>query len=403
MSKVFQVLHRVWKLVLLVLLLLLSFAYAMFQGGFVSWFLFYSFLPFALYALCLAFYPLEAFTVERNFAKREFYANDPITVKVTLKRKFSFPLLLLMVEDCLSTELTEAMAKKENKTFLYPGFRKSCSFVYRIEKLPRGEHSFSGIRLIASDVLGFVQKEVQLEHNEKLLVYPAYGPWFYRSSAKQNFEQGTVSVTSQKQQDTTMAVGIREYRPGDKLSWINWKVSAKRDEMMMKEFEQRSSQDLFLVLDCSPQPLFELLVQFTASVAHATLQKGAKIGFFSVSDERMVLPLQGGEKGQKQLLYHLAKIRDRCPISLEQVLRTERFLFGQNVSLLVITAQITPELMEAAQMYMIRRCPVTVIVIRHAEESITAYEKSMKEMAYLKGVDVQFVSGFFLSSERKEA
>ena len=42
------------------ILLIATFVFAMFQGGFVSWFLFYTFLPFALYSFVLFFYPLTS-------------------------------------------------------------------------------------------------------------------------------------------------------------------------------------------------------------------------------------------------------------------------------------------------------------------------------------------------------
>jgi uncharacterized protein (DUF58 family) len=401
MSNKFQVVGNVWKLIILVLLLLITFSYAMFQGGFVSWFLFYSFLPFALYAVCLFFYPLGRFSVERQFPKREFHADEPLTVKVTLKRDSFFPLLLLIVEDHLSEELAGSVFQKVNKAFLYPGFRKEFSFIYCIEKLPRGEHHFSAVRMVTSDILGLVQREVMIPNDGNILVFPSYGKWSYEHF-ENSLEQGNVPVNDMMQRDMTMAVGIREYQPGDKLSWINWKASAKRSEIMMKEFEQRRSQDLLLVLDCSPHMYFELLVQYAASIGHGALRKGARVGFMSVSEKCVMLPPQGGESSQRQLLYRLAKSNDKCPISLEQVLRTDRFLLQQKANILLITAQVSPELIEAVQMFTARKCPVSIFVIQDVEGHISPYEHSMKEMARSRGVDVQFVFGALLPSKIKK-
>lgn len=401
MSNKFQVVRNVWKRIILVFLLLIAFSYAMFQGGFVSWFLFYSFLPFALYAVCLSFYPLGRFSVERQFPKREFHADESLTVKVTLKRDSFFPLLLLIVEDHLSGELAGSMFQKVNKAFLYPGYRKEFSFIYCIEKLPRGEHHFSAVRIVTSDILGLVQREVRISNDENILVFPSYGNWSYKP-IENSFEQGNMLVNDMVQRDMTMAVGIREYQPGDKLSWINWKASAKRSEIMMKEFEQRSSQDLLLIMDCSPHMYFELLVQYAASISCAALRKGARVGFMSVSEERVILPPQGGENSQRQLLYHLAKSKDKCPITIEQVLRTERFLLQQKANILLVTAQVSPELIEAAQMFTARKCPVSIFVIQGDERDVSSSKHSVKEMARSRGVDVQFVYGSPLSSGMKK-
>lgn len=392
MSKKFQVVHSVWKLIILVLLILITFAYAMFQGGFVSWFLFYSFLPFALYAVCLSFYPVGKFSVERHFPKREFHANEPLNVTVTIKRNSFYPLLFLLVEDGLTMKLSERVWQKGNKIFLYPGFRKSFSFTYRLEKLPRGEHEFTSLRLVTSDVLGLVQKEAIKKSEDKILVYPSFSEWSYKP-VENDFEQGTMAVNDRIQRDMTMAVGIREYQPGDRLSWINWKASAKRGEIMMKEFEQRRSQDLLLILDCTPHMLFELLVQYAASIGHAALRKGARVGFMSVSEKCTLLPLQGGESGQRQLFYYLAKSKDECPVSFAQVLKNDRYLLQQKVPLLLITAEFSAELVEAAQTFTARKCPVAVFVIKSTVEHVSALEISMMEMARSRGIAVQIVYG----------
>ena len=81
------------------ILLIATFVFAMFQGGFVSWFLFYTFLPFALYSFVLIFNPLTSIEVERKVTKREYVAGDTIEVKITMVRKNRLPLLYIMVED----------------------------------------------------------------------------------------------------------------------------------------------------------------------------------------------------------------------------------------------------------------------------------------------------------------
>jgi uncharacterized protein (DUF58 family) len=53
------------RLLFVLFLVICSFAFAMFQGGFVSWFIFYSLLPFALYSIAFFFSPISKIEVER--------------------------------------------------------------------------------------------------------------------------------------------------------------------------------------------------------------------------------------------------------------------------------------------------------------------------------------------------
>lgn len=71
-----------WKLIVLMLLTAAVFSYAMFQGGFVSWFLFYTFLPFVVYAGLLALYPLRSFQASRQMAKTQLLAGTGWTCRL---------------------------------------------------------------------------------------------------------------------------------------------------------------------------------------------------------------------------------------------------------------------------------------------------------------------------------
>lgn len=55
-----------------------TFSYAMFQGGFVSWFLFYSFLPFGLYGVAVLLYPLKKWNVTRDMKLQPRFAGEII-------------------------------------------------------------------------------------------------------------------------------------------------------------------------------------------------------------------------------------------------------------------------------------------------------------------------------------
>src|SRR5262245_11639643 len=43
--------------------------------------------------------------------------------------------------------------------------------------------------------------------------------------------------------------GLRPFRPGDSPRWIHWRTSARRNEKMVREFEEASGQNLILVVD----------------------------------------------------------------------------------------------------------------------------------------------------------
>ena len=375
---------------MLIFLILLTFSYAMFQGGFVSWFLFYSFLPFAGYCAAISLYSLSELEVTRVIPKSDYKAGELLKVIVTVKRSGSFPLFYIIIEDQLDKSLKNAHQLKAAKALMLPGFKKEFSFEYIIDELPRGEHFFHSIKMRMGDPLGLIEKEKTVTAKGKIIVYPTYTEILYRPF-ENHYEQGLTASRERVQRDTSMVIGVRDYQPGDRFSWINWKASAKRNVIMTKEFEQRQSHDVFVVMDCMPDKHFEAIVSFTASLLRAVLKKGAQTGLLTLSKERASFPIRGGEKQLQELFYHLAKIEAKSFVPIEKVLDTEGLFVQQTISFLLVTAQVTKPLIEKASLLGQRKGTVTIFLIKGERESATENERFLVGVAKTRGVRVVLV------------
>ena len=375
----------------------------MFQGGFVSWFLFYSFLPFALLALVIAVYPLSSYTAERRLLKNEFNAGESLKVSIIIRRKFAFPSLFIVVEDCLNDKLQHSQKRfSERKTILFPGFQKEMTWDYEIDSLPRGEHFFQALRIKTGDPLGLYEKEKYISVQDKILVYPSFEEILYRPHESQ-FDQGMTASKERVQRDTSMVIGIREYQPGDRFSWINWKATAKRNEIMTKEFEQRQSHDVLVLLDCTANSRFEAIVSFSASLTRAVLRKGAQAGFLACTDERIAIPVSSGENQQQLIFYQLAKIRDNSSVAFEQVIKTESKTWMQCNILMLITAELSSQVIDAAGLLTSNKRSVTIFLVKNEKESLTKGELVLKAAANARGLRVVLVhAGHFAAAFRSE-
>ncbi|MCP3968451.1 MAG: DUF58 domain-containing protein [Lentisphaerae bacterium] len=68
--------------------------------------------------------------------------------------------------------------------------------------------------------------------------------------------------------------GIREYRHGDEIRFIHWKATASKRQIMVKEFEANTTDQVVIVLDNSNESIgfdlldnnFEYLIKVTASI-----------------------------------------------------------------------------------------------------------------------------------------
>lgn len=140
------------------------FSYAMFQGGFVSWFLFYAFLPFVLYAGLFSLYPISAMQAVRETDRAQVNAGGTLNIKVTLTRRVPFPLMYMVIEDCLPETLEKLYGDQAAaKRLVFPWFKRKVTMSYRLSPVPRGEHHLHTVRVRTGDVLGLVEKEAYYE------------------------------------------------------------------------------------------------------------------------------------------------------------------------------------------------------------------------------------------------
>ncbi|RYM05790.1 DUF58 domain-containing protein [Sporolactobacillus sp. THM7-7] len=261
---------------MILLLFSCMFAFAMYQGGFVSWFILYAFLPVVIYMLFLMFYPLKAIRVERRIDAKRLVAGSSVHVRIDLKRKWAAPLLLVTVQD--DAPLAADSRAGQGKTVIIFWIRRDASVTYSIPKLKRGHHVLSSIRLTVGDPFGFFQKSILLNCKTVMLVFPEVYPL-------PNLAPGLGGGSSRYRSadiDVTQFSGVRAYQPSDRLSWLDWKSTARSNQLVTKQFEMERDLHASVVFvaqlhDSDRQ--FERGISFTASLVRALLSDGYTVLF----------------------------------------------------------------------------------------------------------------------------
>lgn len=334
------------KVCLLLSLVILSFVFAMFQGGFVSWFLFASFFPFALYIFMLMLYPFKKMKVHRTFHQREYHSGDEILVEIMIERKSKWPLLYLVMEDLIPPALMPNGRNSSKQLFFFV-FRQSLKLSYRLPLVMRGEHVFQGIRLTTGDLLGFYVKKETFTCQDVLLIYPSYKR-VEASQIEPLFEAGKQTAVYRRHPITSIISGVRQYMPGDGLSRIHWKATARKHEIMTKEFEERKSQDVMIIMDQRESPIFEEMVAFVASLSQAMLLQGIGVGFAGSHFGQAAVTIGKGEVQKRKIFYQLALITEKgSEVNVSSGFRG----MGGDTMFFVVTAQLTEELLSSLRIW----------------------------------------------------
>jgi uncharacterized protein (DUF58 family) len=114
----------------------------------------------------------------------------------------------------------------------------------------RGKYQLRDLDLGTRSPFGLVEHRVTVEIEDQMLVYPRIGHltrrWYQMQRQTTENRQGQRHDRSAQQVEYH---GLRDYRAGDSPRWIHWRTSARRGELMVKEFEHQNEQDLAILID----------------------------------------------------------------------------------------------------------------------------------------------------------
>ncbi|WP_062199303.1 DUF58 domain-containing protein [Massilibacterium senegalense] len=106
--------------------------------------------------------------------------------------------------------------------------------------------------VICYDYLGIFKTSIQPNTSFEMLVLPNQFDenfsFFEHTMRKSNVD---VSTLAQKGQDSSDIFSIKEYKPGDEIKHIHWKLTSKFDEIIVKEMSETTDQSILLLLETS--------------------------------------------------------------------------------------------------------------------------------------------------------
>lgn len=378
------------RLLFVILLVISAFTFAMFQGGFVSWFIFYSLLPFALYSIAFFFSPISKIEVERYIQTAQIRKGGKFIATVKIKRPTRFPMLYLVVNEVTQSTVLTRHAGTLLKSIKMVGFKQTVEWTYEIDHMPRGEHKLDGVEITVSDFFGWVKKSRVLPLKHTVIVYPNVTEMIYMP-IETRYDQGAAASPFTIVKDTTMATGVRDYQPGDRVSWIHWKSFARTQTLRTKEFEDRQSQDLFILVDRKMSDRFEEQIELTASVLQAVVRHQASAAFLSLGASRFYLSAVQSEDHLQRTMFHLAKVEADLDQPIEKILPKDPAM-SSATSILLITGDLTSGMIEAIPKAAknLRKCTCFVVVKKG--EKLSKQALTIHQLARSRGMTVHVLS-----------
>lgn len=194
---------------------------------------------------------------------------------------------------------------------------------------------------------------------------------------------------------TPHASGVREYVPGDSVKRIHWPTSIRRNQLMVKEFEQDPQAEVWLFLDTDKMahyskpvedteapPLDDLMllrrrkiklnpstleysITVAASLAHYFLEQRRSVGLVTASGRTYkAIPAERSERQESKILEELAYLQAESSFSLATLVTAQMGQLPQGSSAILVTPTNSPEILLAVDSLQRRNLrPVVVMMM----------------------------------------
>lgn len=240
--------------------------------------------------------------------------------------------------------------------------------------LVRGEFQLGPMTIVSGDPFGLFLSPRRIGATSRVIVYPATVP-INHVELPVGLISGGDAQRRRAHFVTTNAAGVRDYVPGDSFNRIHWVTTARKDKLMVKEFELDPLVDIWLFVDFSASSLVEdpsvqragrfnnivptsqdippsteeYNVVIAASLAKYFIDSERALGFAAYTPHREIHQPERGNRQLTRILQTLAVARSLAPHSLAQMLTLETPYFTRGTTLLIITSSLDPAWVTEAQ------------------------------------------------------
>ena len=285
---------------------------------------------------------LRKIALTRRFPKHLFAGQAAPVALDILNTKKRIASLSLLIED-----LSQQDAADHRRYVLKIAPQQTHTLTYPVTFPQRGLHRPGKIRISTRYPFGFFLKSTTFEEiDDAVLVYPKIERLSPSEQASLAFSAGEAGA--RRKGGGEEFYGIRDYVPGDTLTRISWKSTARTSKIMVREFELDRKKQILVVLDIMPPS--PLPPDFAERMERAISMIASYLMFFSKHDYALQLAapaeISPADKGEHHLflLLRMLALLQPPPANIQpQFAANVRALNRRDVASLCISLSSAPE------------------------------------------------------------
>lgn len=165
---------------------------------------------------------------------------------------------------------------------------------YSLRPVKRGEYDFGGINLLVSSILGLATRRIIAPENKLVPVYPSFLQMRkYELLAISNNLTNTGIKRIRRIGQNLEFEQIKKYTAGDDIRSINWKATARKADLMVNNFQDERSQQVYSLIDkgrvmkmpFNGMSLLDYAINASLVISNIAIKKSDKAGLITFQDK----------------------------------------------------------------------------------------------------------------------
>ncbi|QSB26197.1 DUF58 domain-containing protein [Flavobacterium sp. CLA17] len=234
-------------------------------------------------------------------------------IKIVLKNHYTFSVSVKIIDEIpFQFQVRDFKILKNIKASAQEDIK------YDLRPTERGEYYFGNLNIYVSSPLKLISRRFTFDKDQMVPTYPSYiqlKKYDLFAFSNTLFQYGIKKI--RRIGHTMEFEQIKEYVQGDDLRTLNWKATAKKNALMVNQFQDEKSQSVYLAIDkgrimqmpFNGLSLLDYAINSTLVLSNIILKKQDKAGIFAFSKkvENRVFAEKRGSQMQKILetLYNI--------------------------------------------------------------------------------------------------
>ncbi|MBN2286281.1 MAG: DUF58 domain-containing protein [Tissierellales bacterium] len=214
-------------------------------GGIMPWLLFYIIVLLIIVPMGHSYLGWKSLKGKIELPREALYIGESVLVKYWIRNEGFFHIPFIRIQSRVSERLTGERLPVE-----MIGLKSKDSY-YKSEKIVlkrRGYYELGDIKITVSDVFGLFSYVKIIESMASLVVYPEVINLTTFDIAI-SAQMGELGIKDPMFLDKSRVSSLRAYQEGDTIKRIHWKLSAKKEDLIVKNFDNRGDSHVVVVID----------------------------------------------------------------------------------------------------------------------------------------------------------